>query len=1794
MGLASKIARLGRRMWHCGHDAPLESHISNWRACRVEELEPRQLMSASSLSGQVYEDQMGPGAYQLGDTLVAGASLQLLNQSNNVVASTTTGTNGQYQFQNVESGTYTLHLVQPAGSLEGNAYAGSLGGLVSDANDIGGVTVGVGQTGASYNFYVVEPNIISGAVKVETTSDWDTNPADPALPGVTVDLMNSAGSVISTAQTDSNGDYSFTNLYTGTYSVRAVVPSGYLAGHDQVGNQGGTANGGNEIDGVFVMCGNTGVNYDFSMIRPNSVSGTVELEPSPGNQTNPADTPVANVTVELLDGHGNLLATTATNTSGQYTFQNLLPGTYEVREMVPGDYTAGDIEVGSDGGTANGLTETDSVGLQNGANGVNYNFYLIQPSSVAGIAYIDQYNTGVYQAGDTLLSGVTIELLDQEQNILATTTTGANGAYQFGGLTPGVYSIRQIQPAGYLTGGDNIGSLGGAAPDADDLTQVSLAPNQNGVNYNFYVIQPDSIGGYVKIQNTPDWDTNPANPPLAGVTLSLENSKGTVIATTTTDANGQYTFNNLYPGTYSVVETVPSPYFASADQLGSQGGVLNGLTEIDDIVLVCDANGTHYDFAVVPPDSISGHVKWDEYGPCSEFPNDPGLAGVTVQLLNSSGTVINATTTDANGDYSFTQLFPGTYSVREIVPTGYWASEDEVGDAGGVTNGLTELDNANLVGGINAVNYNFCVIPPNSIAGVVKVETTPDWETNSSDPVLPGVTIQLLDASGNIVATQQTNASGAYDFQELMPGTYSVREIVPANYFASDDHVGSLGGTANGLTALNSVVLLGGVNGVHYDFAVVPPDSISGDVKWDEFGPCNLFPNDPGLAGVTIELLNSTGSVVNTTTTDVNGDYSFGNLYPGTYSVREILPPGYFAGLDEVGDAGGVTNGQTELDDANLVGGINAVNYNFCVVPPNSIAGIVKVETTPDWETNSSDPLLPGVTIQLLDSSGTVVNSAVTDAKGAYSFQELLPGTYEVRETVPGGYLASDDHVGSLGGAANGFTDLGSITLLGGVNGVHYDFAVVPPGSISGVVKEETTSDWDTNPADPPIAGVTIQLLNASQQVIATTQTNADGQYSFTNLLAGTYSVVETVPPNYFASDDHVGSVGGTANGLAALDTINLPGGANGVHYDFALEPPDSISGHVKLAVYGDCATHPNDPGLAGITIQLVDANNTVEGTTTTDANGNFSFNGLHPGVYSLHEVVPAGFIPDDDMVGTAGGVTNGFTELDNISLVGGISAQDYYFCLSQQSTIEGIVFQDGPAIQSLPGSTTAVTAANSGRTGVYQAGDPLIAGVTLVLGDANGNILYGSNGKPIETTTDANGAYAFTGLLQGTYTVYELPPGGYIVGLETAGSTGGVALNPGVATPAGFVGNSATAIAQITVANNQTSYSNNFSVLLAQSFFIPPPNPGIPAIPNTIVTNPLAPPTAFVQQQIVPAPGPVSFYSGGGGDGYTWHLSVVNAGQPRGSQVQLTAQQRELNDSWETNRLTESEWVLSGEEGQPPRQFAFGMRDGTPIVGDFNGDGTTDVGVFKDGQWFIDLNGNGVWDKEDLWAKLGYRDDLPITGDWDGDGKADIGIYGKAWGGDPRAIANEPGLPDPDNKNAGVRKNLAKRETAPHGWRTMQRTSTGSMRNDLIDHVFHYGTPGDQPIAGDWNGAGVDTIGIFRDGRWDLDVDGNGKWSAGDKTFQMGAHGDIPVVGDFDGDGRDDLGIYRAGTWHIDVNADRVLDHRDLTVKFGDDGDLPVVGDFNGDGREEMGVYRNGRLMPAKTALMPPADGPK
>lgn len=132
-------------------------------------------------------------------------------------------------------------------------------------------------------------------------------------------------------------------------------------------------------------------------------------------------------------------------------------------------------------------------------------------------------------------------------------------------------------------------------------------------------------------------------------------------------------------------------------------------------------------------------------------------------------------------------------------------------------------------------------------------------------------------------------------------------------------------------------------------------------------------------------------------------------------------------------------------------------------------------------------------------------------------------------------------------------------------------------------------------------------------------------------------------------------------------------------------------------------------------------------------------------------------------------------------------------------------------------------------------------------------------------------------------------------------------------------------------------------------------------------------------------------------------------------------------------------------------------------------------------------------------------------------------------------------------------------------------------------DLQFQFGNAKDLPLAGDWNGDGVDQIGAFRASEYYLDYNGNGRWdgtSGGDKKYKFGSKNDTPVVGDWNGDGKDEIGVFRKGEWYLDLNGNGVWDKAtggDLYAKFGVNGDVPVTGDWRGTGKSSIGVFRQG-----------------
>ena len=212
----------------------------------------------------------------------------------------------------------------------------------------------------------------------------------------------------------------------------------------------------------------------------------------------------------------------------------------------------------------------------------------------------------------------------------------------------------------------------------------------------------------------------------------------------------------------------------------------------------------------------------------------------------------------------------------------------------------------------------------------------------------------------------------------------------------------------------------------------------------------------------------------------------------------------------------------------------------------------------------------------------------------------------------------------------------------------------------------------------------------------------------------------------------------------------------------------------------------------------------------------------------------------------------------------------------------------------------------------------------------------------------------------------------------------------------------------------------------------------------------------------------------------------------------------------------------------------------------DFDGDGTSDIGVFRNGGWYLDLNGNDQWNGcgVDGCYVFGLAGDRAVVGDWTGSGQARIGVYR---GG---------------------------------GW-SLDLNGNGEWNGCGVDGCYVFGLAGDQAVVGDWDGSGAGKIGMFRNGGWYLDLNGNDQWDGCgvDGCHVFGLAGDQAVVGDWTGSGQARIGVYRDGGWYLDLNGNGVWDGCgvDGCYVFGLAGDQAVVGDWTGSGQARIGVYRDG-----------------
>ena len=231
---------------------------------------------------------------------------------------------------------------------------------------------------------------------------------------------------------------------------------------------------------------------------------------------------------------------------------------------------------------------------------------------------------------------------------------------------------------------------------------------------------------------------------------------------------------------------------------------------------------------------------------------------------------------------------------------------------------------------------------------------------------------------------------------------------------------------------------------------------------------------------------------------------------------------------------------------------------------------------------------------------------------------------------------------------------------------------------------------------------------------------------------------------------------------------------------------------------------------------------------------------------------------------------------------------------------------------------------------------------------------------------------------------------------------------------------------------------------------------------------------------------------------------------------------------------------MVTGSSSGIDRYIPYGATGWTQLVGDWNGDGKSEIGIYKDAVWYLDYGGSGVIDANTRYYQFGAAGWTPVIGDWNGDKKDEIGVY-------------QNGNWYLDYNGNGV-------------W-------------DTGDKYYGFGTTGWTPVVGKWTADGISKIGIYHAGNWYIDYNGDGQFipSTGDKYIPYGTTGWTQLVGDWNGDGKSEIGIYKDAVWYLDYGGSGVIDANTRYYQFGAAGWTPVTGDWNGDKKDKIGVYQNG-----------------
>lgn len=1115
------------------------------------------------------------------------------------------------------------------------------GGVRREGSDPSTVVAIAGSTVDAGNDGYYFPATLAGRVVLDTNGNSLVDGTEGGIANIDVQITDS-NLVVQTVTTDGFGYWS-ASVPPGEALVKVISSDpDFPTGTTQTIGEDPTT-----VIAVAVVSTDAGVDGYFIAA---TVSGLVYQDINGNGLLQGPETGLAGVTVTVIDSRG-ITHTTTTDASGAWSVA-VPPGQTGVTISTGAPVPAGST-------VTQGVTTATLVAIAGASTDIGRTgFY--QAATLSGHLYNDVDGSGSENAGDTPLVGVDVRITDS-LGVVRIVTTDVNGNWTVS-VPPGAAIVDVDQADPDFPAGGTLSQ----GTDPQEVTAVAGSTVPTGtLGYRILGIVFGHL--YVDVNNSGAQD--PGEPNLAGITVTVTDSAN-VPYVVETDANGNWSAN-IPPGLAVVKVDQADPGFpAGANQsegadpsnvtavagtsvdAGNDGYFISTLVtgtiyidvnhngqrdpgepglpgvkvEVTDVTtavrtVTTDADGnwaasvaagavTTHILETGPvftagyvrtegtgngsatalggtpasvaingyyfPGSLGGHLYLDTNGNGEQDGAEPALADVEVEVTDSNGDA-TILVTDTNGDWSIS-LPPGPANIH-IDPNGTDLPAGAVQSEGTNPTVVTVVSGQNTDGGTDGYHI------PATVTGHLYVDTNGNGNQDAGEPDAGGVRVTVVGSTG--IAVDVVTGSDGNWTASVPPGSTVI------DVSESDLPAGSVQTQGQALTTVNALAndtVSGGVNGYFV------PALVTGHLYLDLNGNGQqdfVFHN---LANVDIIIVDSTGTT-RRVTTDLNGDWSI-SLPPGPATATvDSSDPEYPAGSVITEGAG-----TTQLI---ALAGDTVVTRRVGFFFPAVVTGHLYLDTNGNGAQDDGEPDLANVSIAVTSAINNT-QTVTTDADGNW-VATVPPGTTGVNISAPVGYQQTEG------------TNPSSVTAVASLSTFTENDGFYLPGTVRGHVYADINGNNVQDGLEAGIDGVDVTVTDSNGTVqVVTTDSNGDW--------------VAIVPPGSTVADVNdldpqipAGSVrteGTDPQTVLAVAGDEVSAGNDGYF------TPGSISGLVRSDTTNDGT--PDLP-IAGVTISLFDSGNVEVATTTTAADGSYSFTGLKPGSYSVRETQPPGFLSVSD-----------------------------------------------------------------------------------------------------------------------------------------------------------------------------------------------------------------------------------------------------------------------------------------------------------------------------------------------------------------------------------------------------------------------------------------------------------------------------------------------------------------------------------------------------------------------------------